>query len=87
MNLPPNYDPALQMFTRPPADPDPKKLVFLRALAEFGLLETQSLGDPSGPFVEAHGTSILKPLIIARLGVAAYALPMALDLRSLADQN
>ena len=43
------YDPDLQMFTNPPGNPDPRRLRFLRWLAERGRLEHRVAGIESGP--------------------------------------
>jgi hypothetical protein len=45
-----DYDSDLQMFCRPPRDPSPASLRFLRWLAERGELEHNVVGPPAGVY-------------------------------------
>lgn len=42
------YDTELQMFVESPRDPDLKRLIFFRRLAEKGVLEHKTAGLPVG---------------------------------------
>jgi hypothetical protein len=45
-----DYDSDLQMFRRPPQDPAPASLRFLRWLAYCGELEHEVVGPPAGAY-------------------------------------
>lgn len=44
------FDKELQMFREPPKEPDLGRLRFLRWLAERGMLEHKTVGEPYGEF-------------------------------------
>ena len=50
MKKPNSYDSALQMFVQAPRDADPKRLAFLRWLAEHGKLEHEVAGPAMGTY-------------------------------------
>ena len=65
MNADRLYDGNLQMFVEELREPDFTRLVFLRWLAERGLLEHEVFGPPSGEFAEAHARQQFAELPLA----------------------
>lgn len=76
------------MFVEEPKSADLRKLVFLRSLAEFGLLEHPTASNsPSGIIFDELTPSQLKQLEQARLGIAVYSMELEIANSNYTEAN